>query len=136
VGNNIIDLYLAYYNYPSKNKELVNSGNRLFDLKQYKLLKKTPRQIIIEDYEINFDEFQLTVGNKKQIIWGWYTVFGQSLTKEIKIKLLQAAGKLSGVAVDGSYIAISTQYNEIEQAREQLHHFLSNHWVQIKNELD
>lgn len=131
-----IDFYLAYYPYPSKNKELVNSTNTSYDEKKHKLLIRNTQKINIQDNIIYLDEYQLSMGTKRRVVWGWYYVFGQSINKKIKIKILQAAGKLSGLSVDGSYIAISTQYDDIELARQQLTDFLEQNWLNIKQEID
>ncbi len=136
INDKVVDFYLAYYRYPSKNKELVNSTNTLFDLNKFKLLHNSTRKINIQGSDIVLDEYQLSRGQNNRIIWGWYYVFKQSLNKEINIKLLQAVGKLSAMSVDGSYIAISTQYDTIEDARAELLNFLSNHWMDIKKELN
>ena len=136
INNHILDLYLAYYRYPAKGKELVNSTNTLFDLKKYKLLDKNTPQVNIHGDKIILDEYQLSSSHTQRVIWGWYYVFGQSMTREIKIKLLQAAGKLSGISVDGSYIAISSRADNVDQARQELTDFLSRYWISIKKEID
>jgi len=135
-NNQALDFYLSYYSYLSKNKELVNYKNTSYDANKYKLMGSNTRKINIRGNDILLDEYQLSRGVNKRIVWGWYYVFGQSLNNKLKIKILQVAGKLSGLSVDGSYIAVSTQYEDIQQARQQLTNFLDQNWLNIKQEID
>jgi len=116
--------YAAEYQYESENKELINSVNEVFSTERWLLVEK---QIINPLAANNLEELIVRSSSGKLLIWNWYEVLDLKLVNPIKIKVLQAAGKLSGTARGGQFKAIAIPFNDnVIVAREQLKLFLKN----------
>ncbi|MBF0265649.1 MAG: exosortase A [Gammaproteobacteria bacterium] len=133
----LISVYIAYYQNQTQQKELINHGNSAFDLDKNKLLMNTTLPITIDSKTIHAKYYQLLHNYKKQrLVIGWYYVFGYSLNNPIAIKIIQAIGKITGLAREGYYIAYAIDYDGEESlAKKELIDFISKHWPQIKNDL-
>lgn len=130
--NQNIDLFLAYFQKQEQGKELVNTMHTIFDLEKFKLLERNQRELSLNNTAFAIDEYVIARGVKKRLIWSWYYIFGKNLNSPVEIKIQQAIGKITGLSVDGSHIAISISFDEKEQAEEQLKVFLSQAWPLIQ----
>jgi len=130
------EVFWAYYQSQTQGKELVNTTNSIFDQKKYKLLQKNKQQMRVAGELVKFDEYLLGQGSQKRLVLGWYYVFEKSMNNFVEIKINQAAGKITGLARDGSYVAFSMKYDEISVAREKLKKFISLAWPVLKKQMD
>ena len=115
--------YTSEYQYESDNKELINSVNEVFSTERWLLVKKQIRNPMGTN---NIQELIVRSNSGKLLIWSWYEVLDLKLVNPIKIKIVQATGKLSGMGRGGEFKAIAIPFNdeEVENARTQLKFFL------------
>ena len=113
--------YANEYQFEFQNKELVNAVNRIFRQKHWVLVSS--KVFSLKNSELE----ELIVRNNKEklLIWNWYKVNGMNLIHPIKIKIAQAAGKLTGLHRGGKFKALATVFYESpEEARKILSQFL------------
>ena len=132
----IISSYFAYYQRQTQNKELINQGNKAYHLKGNKLIARHQRQIMIDQQKININVYQLVNQGQQRIVIGWYYVFDQAMINPVKIKIVQAIGKITGLAREGYYIAYAIDYSQDEEkAENDLLEFITQHWPQMRQDL-
>ena len=127
-----IELYIANYQFEDQGKELVNSTNRLQREDYWTVAEKSAIGIEIGGQEQKFNLLELRAldGSKRRIL-SWYNVIGRNETNEIKIKMIQAVGKLLGWGQGGTVYAIATDYESQTQAKRYIEQFLNDNWTAI-----
>ncbi len=119
--NKTIYYYANEYQFETQDKELVNAVNQIFRPKKWIQVNRT--NIRFNNSEL--EELIVRNNNEKLLIWNWYNVNGMNLTHPIKIKIAQAAGKLTGLHRGGKFKAMATVFYESpEEARSTLRKFL------------
>ncbi len=116
-NNKTVFYYANEYQYEAQGKELVNAVNNIFRVKHWVQVSRKPFRFKNSELE------ELIVRNNKEklLIWNWYQVNGMDLVNPVKIKIAQAAGKLTGLHRGGQFKAVAvTFYESPEQARKTL----------------
>lgn len=129
--------YVAYYRSQTQGKELVSSQNTIYDRKNWLLVKKTAQQASLSNSVIPVDEFELRTNGKRKLVWGWYYVFGETMTNPITTKIAQAIGMVTGFAREGIFVCVAIDYDQNPAiARQTLQTFVADNWLAIKQILD
>ncbi|MCW8887357.1 MAG: EpsI family protein, partial [Motiliproteus sp.] len=134
-GGQEVALFIADYQFEDQGKELINSTNRLQRPDYWTVAEKntTLIQVGSEKKEFNVLELRALNGSKRRIL-SWYNVIGQNETNAIKIKLIQAMGKLMGWGRGGTFYAIAIDYENQATAQQHLTQFIGDNWETITSD--
>jgi exosortase A len=109
-NNNTIELYVADYYQDNPHKELINWGNKLFDIDKFSIVKESAFAL---PHNINATLLEVVSvrGEKLQLLY-WYQIDDVWTSNNIQIKKAQLLSKLKGGNGAGKLVMIGFQKND------------------------
>ena len=119
-----IYLYVGYYPVQSQGKELIYYLNRITNDEVWRPVKGPNRVAVASNHTVIEQVLESPVGQQR-LVWYWYRVAGEPVTKEIEAKVLQLQGLLSGKP-QASVVAIAADSgSDVVNTRKMLGEFIS-----------
>tara|TARA_R110001583_G_scaffold7158_6_gene35674 strand:- start:21817 stop:23313 length:1497 start_codon:yes stop_codon:yes gene_type:complete len=116
-----IEVYVAQFYADNKDSELINWGNRIYDIDKFSIISK--QNIILENDSGNINATLLRLvalnGVKRNLVY-WYDVNNVRTSDMLSIKKAQLLSKLSGGSGGGSIVILSIddKQGSIEQIKQ------------------
>ncbi|MGJ8693932.1 MAG: exosortase A [Thalassotalea sp.] len=124
VNNVELETFIAQYNKDDREQELINSGNRLFDIELFSIVQG--KDITVETKNGKIDGTLLNIvslsGTPKQLFY-WFQVGEIKSSNKLAIKKAQLFDKLSGGS--GAGLAVIMSFSETSMSAEQVQTFFS-----------
>lgn len=137
-GDQLVQLYIAFYRNQTQDRELINSQNFLVasDNQALENVGASDQTIQINGRRLTMVETQLRAPASRLLVWQWYWLDGHNTVNAYAAKALEAKQKLSGKGDDGAAIIISTPYtDDIKAARARLQSFTDDMYRSIERSL-
>jgi EpsI family protein len=108
-GENVVELFVAYYARQTQGAELVNDENAIADTSEWTLESEQDRSVVIDGKRVSVRESAMRspAGNHR-LIWQWYWIDGQFTSNPYRVKFLQAKTKLLGGPLAAAAMTVST----------------------------
>jgi len=125
-----ISFHIYYYGEQKKGAELINESNTISGNARVK-----SRKSIAVDQQPVIESIIAIPNNKNRLVWHWYYVNDQLLTKPILVKLHQSKELISGKS-SSALIALSAECeNQCEEEKSDLKLFIQQHKKQFYTSL-
>jgi EpsI family protein len=132
LGNREVMTYWAYYAKQQQGAEVVNELNVIYDTAQWQPrggYAGTDYQTVTsasgQAFEVIETRLQNLQSSRERLVWHWYRVGGQDVAEPWRAKLAQLRGLLANRS-DASVVAVSTDADDLDEARALLHDFVLN----------
>lgn len=106
--NTILEIYVAKFDADTKERELINWGNRIYDIDKLSMMTKQPLTIKTQSGVIDATLLKLVTlnGHKANLVY-WYETEGIRSSDKLVIKKTQLLNKLSGGSGGGAVVILS-----------------------------
>ncbi len=105
-----VDFYIAQYSSEAEGKELISSGNTIYDRKKWNKSSQRKRKITFLDQTFDCLEYELFNRYSRRLVWAWYRVNGYSTQNIVLAKILVLYHRLKGDLQTPLFMAISSEY--------------------------
>jgi len=128
--NIAIEYYVADYYEDDQHKEMINWGNKLFDIDKFSIVSESAITLP-KNINATLLEIVSVRGEKKQLLY-WYQVDDVQTSNSFKIKKAQLLSKLQGGSGGGKLVMLSLDAHSLSD--EKIIELLSNvPWVDYEN---
>ncbi len=119
-NNTKLEVYLAQFDVDNKERELINWGNRIYDIDKLSIINKQNINLASANGNINATLLKLVALNGvKQSLVYWYEVSGVRTSDKLAVKKAQLFNKLAGGSGGGSIVILSVDNKSaIEQIKQ------------------
>lgn len=113
-GDQLANIYLAYYRNQHQDAELVNSQNVMIPQKDPHWSNIGEKKIVISlaGKSVEIRQTKLRSEDENLLIWDWYWLDGTYTSNPYIAKLIEARSRLSGKRHNAAGIVIATRYDE------------------------
>jgi len=113
-NNTKLEVYVAHFYADHKDSELINWGNRIYDIDKFSIINKQNITLENTNGDINATLLQLVTlnGVKRNLIY-WYDVDNVRTSDKLTVKKTQLLNKLSGGSGGGSVVILSINDRQI-----------------------
>lgn len=128
-NNQLVSLYITYYQNQNQNSELINSGNVLVGemAQTWRQIAKSQRKLSLDSKEMEVNQHQLVSNTSNLLIWRWYWLINEQTANPYIAKAILAFNKILGYGDDGAEIILAAPYvNFPEEAMTLLQNFTSD----------
>ena len=122
-----VDLYIAYYQIQTQEREVIASKNRLTATTQWQIAETRGQKGKFPQTPSTLSETTLISGARQRLAWHYYWVDGQFTSNRLIAKLLEAKAKLLWGENRAATVILSTEItNSRKAATSRLHNFLES----------
>ncbi|MEH6825914.1 MAG: exosortase A [Motiliproteus sp.] len=127
-----VGLYIADYQSETQNKELISQMNRINSDDQWTVHSGSGMTIRLGSLQLPLTVTELRhVSGAKRQIWHWFQAYDRFANNGIQVKLWQALNRVNGSPYLSSVYAIAIDYEDSQQAEQQLTRFMTDNWPLI-----
>jgi exosortase A len=108
LNGTILEVFLAQFYADNRESELINGGNRIYDIDKLSIINKSNITLETMSGDINATLLRLVAlnGVKKNVIY-WYEMYDVRTSDKLVVKKAQLLNKLSGGSGGGSIVILS-----------------------------
>ncbi len=123
----VVDLYIAYYQNQTKNREAIASENRLANPSLWQIVGIRRHTLNLSGAPATLSVTTLLSGARQRLVWRWYWVDGQFTSNPVIAKLLEAKANLLWGESRAAAIILSTEIHANKRsAMARLHNFVES----------
>tara|TARA_R110001583_G_scaffold180049_2_gene337045 strand:- start:1077 stop:2645 length:1569 start_codon:yes stop_codon:yes gene_type:complete len=130
-----VGLFIGDYQSEAQDKELINQMNQINSAKNWTIHSRSGIAVSLGTFQLPLIVTELHhISGIKRKVWHWFQAYNQFANNGLQVKLWQALSRLSGSAYLSSVYAIAIDYEDSQQAEQQLSLFMADNWQQILNQ--
>jgi exosortase A len=124
-GNNVVKLYVAFYDALQPGVNMTSRANTLFAPPWWRASERE-RTIVFEGTSLQLRETLLRSGESSLLVWGWYEIDGRTTGHRYAAKLLIARAGLFGIREGCRALAVATKATPDGEADGVLREFVAH----------
>jgi len=105
-----VDLYIAYYQVQTKNREVVAEGNRVSAPAHWRSLETRHQTVDLKGTPLRVSALTITSGARQRLVWRWFWVDGTLTSNPLLAKLLEARANLLWGDTRAAAILLSAEF--------------------------